>query len=439
MDIIGILLRALAGAGEKRFLQRGAIEGAQEALFKPKMMSQAINHWRPPTPKPSVVARSFDKSIPSSGWARFHKDGYEVSTAGDKRFSALNAKLKDGRSIEEAYQLDVKGYRGKGATDWRAGKGKPPVRNITRDQSWNEYKGLWNQWAQENPPMIDELRKLSGGRPLTDRFANTDVSQARALSEIMGSFDKPIPQRPSVNMSPKEYAGIKRHLTMDFPASDRVRSATDSLSWLNKRNENNPLNVMDYDALMKSKNTLEDSLRGGVDYSNPGRKNINRGFLNKINAVALEQGALNPSLKNQVYGNANMLRRNAGRGLNRSEFGWDPKTKFINPEFGAEGITRKGMPAMNEEVVRGYVEPKAVSRMSPGKVGRYGKIMHMTDDPLQDSLQRLSKFTESADMAQTLMDDIVSRAEEARAAGQLQDPESYMDFINSLVDKIVID
>lgn len=62
-------------------------------------------------------------------WARRVKDpnnGYEVSSSGDKRFSALYAKLSDGRSIEAAYQLDVKGYRAFGS-DWRLGKGKPPM------------------------------------------------------------------------------------------------------------------------------------------------------------------------------------------------------------------------------------------------------------------------------------------------------------------------
>lgn len=51
---------------------------------------------------------------------------YEVSTKGDARFSALNARLIDGRTIEEAYQLDVKGYRRFG-NDWRLGKGKAPL------------------------------------------------------------------------------------------------------------------------------------------------------------------------------------------------------------------------------------------------------------------------------------------------------------------------
>lgn len=42
-------------------------------------------------------------------FARFAPAGarsYECSSAGDRRFSALYAYLDDGRSIEEAFQLD---------------------------------------------------------------------------------------------------------------------------------------------------------------------------------------------------------------------------------------------------------------------------------------------------------------------------------------------
>ncbi len=38
-------------------------------------------------------------------WARY--GGYEISSQGDKRFSAFNAILSDGRSIEQWYQCDV--------------------------------------------------------------------------------------------------------------------------------------------------------------------------------------------------------------------------------------------------------------------------------------------------------------------------------------------
>lgn len=117
-------------------------------------------------------------------WARHYTGGYECSSAGDRRFSALSARLGDGRTIEEAYQLDVKGYR-KYGNDWRLGKGKMPIRDLTQEQLWQEYLGLWRQWACENPSLIEELYRLSEGRPLTDKFASTPVSQARALSIIL--------------------------------------------------------------------------------------------------------------------------------------------------------------------------------------------------------------------------------------------------------------
>lgn len=126
-------------------------------------------------------------SDPAYRWARY-PDGqtanYEVSTAGDKRFSALHATLSDGRTIEEAYQLDVKGYRAEG-NNWRLGKSKPPLRKITKERLYQEYKALWAQWAQENPARFAELAEKAKGKVLTDKFASTEVSQARALSELL--------------------------------------------------------------------------------------------------------------------------------------------------------------------------------------------------------------------------------------------------------------
>ena len=134
-----------------------------------------------------VVASGQGRESEVKTWARAAENGYEVSTAGDKRFSALNARLKDGRTIEEAYQLDVKGFR-KYSNDWRIGKGKRPLdRSIDR---YAEYKKLWQQWAAENPGYISELRKRSEGKVLTDKFASTDVSQARALAEILNEPSK---------------------------------------------------------------------------------------------------------------------------------------------------------------------------------------------------------------------------------------------------------
>lgn len=123
-------------------------------------------------------------------WARTAPNGYEVSSAGDKRFSALFARLKDGRTIEEAYQLDIKGYRSQG-NDWKLGKGKPPLNPMTKEASWEAYKNLWRTYLVENPDIAKDLKAKAAGKILTDKFASTDVSQARALSEILNATIKP--------------------------------------------------------------------------------------------------------------------------------------------------------------------------------------------------------------------------------------------------------
>lgn len=114
-------------------------------------------------------------------WSRTR--GYEVSSRGDKRFSAFFARLSDGRSIEEHYQCDVKGYD-PGGRNWRLGKGRKPLRNV---DLWKEYLALWQQWAALNPTLIAELRTLaaSRGNMLCDRFASTPINQAHALATIL--------------------------------------------------------------------------------------------------------------------------------------------------------------------------------------------------------------------------------------------------------------
>lgn len=110
--------------------------------------------------------------------------GYECSSKGDKRFSAFYAKMPDGRSIEQHYQCDVKGYQ-PGGTDWKLGKGKPPLDAST--DTWAEYLALWELWSWANPELIKELAKLAEAHnfTLSDRFASTPVNQARALAEVL--------------------------------------------------------------------------------------------------------------------------------------------------------------------------------------------------------------------------------------------------------------
>jgi len=117
-------------------------------------------------------------------WARFSPNGYECSSQGDTRFSALFAVLNDGRTLEEAYQLDIKGYRAQ-TSNWRDAKGKPALNGKTRDELFAEYLALSEQWAIENPELIVELEQRSRGKVLTDKFATSDVNQAHALSVII--------------------------------------------------------------------------------------------------------------------------------------------------------------------------------------------------------------------------------------------------------------
>ena len=116
-------------------------------------------------------------------YARYANNSFECSSKGDKRFSAFYARLDDGRSIEEHYQCDVKGYD-VGGTNWRLGKGKAPKRNITKEQQWAEYKGLWSKYFKRNPQLLDVI-KQSGKTVLTDCFATSPINQARAIAEIL--------------------------------------------------------------------------------------------------------------------------------------------------------------------------------------------------------------------------------------------------------------
>lgn len=125
--------------------------------------------------------------------------GYYVDSVGDERFSAFRAMMADGRSLEQHYQCDVKGYS-PGGTNWRLGKGKPPLLKLTEDELWKAYLTLWETWAQANPVLMGDLRAavlayhkdcpaLDGKLYLSDRFASTPVNQAHALASILNYIE----------------------------------------------------------------------------------------------------------------------------------------------------------------------------------------------------------------------------------------------------------
>lgn len=114
-------------------------------------------------------------------WSRY--GGYEISSRGDKRFSAMFAVMPDGRTLEMHYQCDVKGYQ-PGGTNWRLGKGKPPF-DRTKDL-WPEYVALWRTWAERHPHDMEMLRWAAEPKNvLSDMFATTPINQAHALATLL--------------------------------------------------------------------------------------------------------------------------------------------------------------------------------------------------------------------------------------------------------------
>jgi len=128
---------------------------------------------------------SFDEMFGCGySWARYG-DGYEVTTKGDKRFSSFYAKLPNGKTIEEFYQVDVKGF-----ASIADGKGKKPLNNLSRSQLRKIFISLWVLWAKHNPELIMELKEHAdaNNRLLTDMFATSDINQAHALSIILNNI-----------------------------------------------------------------------------------------------------------------------------------------------------------------------------------------------------------------------------------------------------------
>lgn len=119
------------------------------------------------------------------GWSRYG-EGYEVTTRGDKRFSALVARLKCGRTIEEIYQCDIKGFH-----NIHEGKGRNPINKMTREEQFVKFFELYEEWALQNPELMLELKNKADehGGTLTDMFATTEINQAHVLSILLNQMD----------------------------------------------------------------------------------------------------------------------------------------------------------------------------------------------------------------------------------------------------------
>ena len=147
-----------------------------------------------------ILSQDNNQQTTQFTWNRTSNNSYEVSSKGDRRFSALYATFNKGTiidgidvggmTIEDVYQKVVK----------KSSKGKAPAKDSKlynealktkeerEDFSYLEgYLPLWQEWARQHPELMEELREKAKGKTLTDQFANTRVSQARALADILNS------------------------------------------------------------------------------------------------------------------------------------------------------------------------------------------------------------------------------------------------------------
>lgn len=122
-------------------------------------------------------------------WTRH--GGYQVNSKTDKRFSAFHAILPDGRSIEEHYQCDVKGYD-IGGKNWRLGKGKPSLIKYQEDDLYLEYYKLWLVWYRANHDLVMEVAPIireDYDGIIGDFFASSSINQARTLADYLNHLE----------------------------------------------------------------------------------------------------------------------------------------------------------------------------------------------------------------------------------------------------------
>lgn len=195
-------------------------------------------------------------SLANIDWARTAQNGYEVSSRGDNRFSASYARFNEGTiidavdvgemTIEDVYQYVIKKSgkgkaaamdsilnhnHGLGGEDYEflhtlpddlssaiinhfTGK-KPATKEQLEDYYYYRgYLPLWQEWAKQNTELIEELRTKAAGKTLTDQFANTRVSQARALADILNSTDIG-PKEPQSTSEKQEKPATERKPEID--------------------------------------------------------------------------------------------------------------------------------------------------------------------------------------------------------------------------------
>ena len=206
--VFGSNLEGRHGAGAALFAKNnfGAIYGKSEGLQG--------NSYAIPT-----------KDISKHTWARYSDNSYEVSSVGDSRFSAHFATFKPGtvvfghdvsnRTIESVYQHGVKQGDWISDDNYKTGfpKDKTIIKGFDEDASFLQgYLPLWKIWASQNLNLIDDLRVKCLNKTLTDCFALSRVSQARAVSCILNEQYKSLSPVFIIKNIERLYSFASNHL-----------------------------------------------------------------------------------------------------------------------------------------------------------------------------------------------------------------------------------
>lgn len=111
----------------------------------------------------------------------------ECSSKGDKRFSAMYARIKslDNKTIEEIYQASKIFADGKTGLSVKECKGR---KAINMNKVSKLYEKLWELYLKENPELIEELLKYNG---YTDIFGKEGCQcQAKSIYRIVSNIRK---------------------------------------------------------------------------------------------------------------------------------------------------------------------------------------------------------------------------------------------------------
>jgi hypothetical protein len=138
---------------------------------------------------------TFEASTAAPASERIFRRGVN-SRKTNEPLSALRMKFSDGRTVEEVYQLDVKGYRQAAMSNsqwkdkpwmmWMEGKGKPPLKGQSPAELEAQYTDLWRHWFNQNPDQLEVAARAIGNRPINDLFASPgSVSQSKSIHEIL--------------------------------------------------------------------------------------------------------------------------------------------------------------------------------------------------------------------------------------------------------------